>query len=56
MTAYELLNRTPVRIAVAFTALFAVTVIALFAGLYGTLAHDLERRIRARHRPRARVR
>jgi signal transduction histidine kinase len=47
MTAYELLNRTPVRIAVAFTALFAVTVIALFGGLYGTLAHDLERRIRS---------
>jgi signal transduction histidine kinase len=47
MTAYELLKRTPVRLAIAFTALFAVTVIALFAGLYGSLAHELEKRIRS---------
>lgn len=47
MTAFELLKRTPVRLAIAFTALFAITVILLFTGLYGTLAHELERRIRA---------
>ena len=45
MTAYELLRRTPVRLAIAFTALFAVTVIALFSGLYGSLAHELEKRL-----------
>ncbi len=47
MTAYELLKRTPVRLAIAFTALFAVTVIAIFSGLYGSLAHELEKRIRS---------
>jgi signal transduction histidine kinase len=47
MTAYELLRRTPVRLAIAFTALFAVTVIALFGGLYGSLASELEKRIRS---------
>ena len=47
MTAYELLKRTPVRLAIAFTALFAVTVIAIFSGLYGSLANELEKRIRS---------
>ena len=48
MTASELLKRTPVRLAVAFTALFAVTAVVLFAILFFSLKAELEERIRAR--------
>lgn len=47
MTAYDLLKRTPVRLAAAFTALFAGTVVILFAVLYFALGAVLEGRIRA---------
>ncbi len=48
MTTSELLKRTPVRLAVAFTALFGVTAVALFAVLFFSLKAELEDRIRAR--------
>jgi signal transduction histidine kinase len=48
MTASELLKRTPVRLAVAFTALFAATAVVLFAILFFSLKAELEDRIRAR--------
>jgi len=48
MTASELLKRTPVRLAVAFTALFAVTAVVLIAILFFSLRAELEDRIRAR--------
>jgi signal transduction histidine kinase len=48
MTASELLKRTPVRLAVAFTALFAVTAVVLIAILFFSLSAELEDRIRAR--------
>jgi signal transduction histidine kinase len=48
MTATELLKRTPVRLAAAFTALFAITAVALFAILFFSLRAELENRIRAR--------
>ncbi len=48
MTVRDLLRRTPVRIAAAFTALFALTVITLFGALYLRLGTELELLIRER--------
>ena len=46
MISNDLLKRTPVRLAGAFAALFAVTVIALVAVLYFTLVSELQLAIR----------
>jgi signal transduction histidine kinase len=48
MITHDLLKRTPVRLAGAFTFLFALTVVALVAVLYLTLGAELESRIRKR--------
>jgi signal transduction histidine kinase len=48
MTVRDLLKRTPVRLATAFTALFAATVTTLFATLYFSLGTDLEQLVRRR--------
>src|SRR5262245_39039016 len=48
MITHDLLKRTPVRLAAAFTLLFALTVVVLFAVLYLTLGAELESRIRKR--------
>jgi len=48
MIANDLLKRTPVRLAAAFTILFALTVVALVAVLYLTLGAELEGHIRQR--------
>jgi signal transduction histidine kinase len=48
MITNELLKRTPVRLAGAFTILFAFAVVALFAVLYLTLGAGLESHIRRR--------
>ncbi len=48
MTINDLLKRTPVRLAGAFTLLFALTVVALVAVLYLTLDAELESHIRKR--------
>lgn len=48
MTVRELLKRTPLRIAAIFTALFALTVVTMFATLYLRLGAQLERQIRER--------
>lgn len=46
MTARDLLRRTPLRLAAAFAALFATTVIALFAVLYLGISARLDSQIR----------
>jgi signal transduction histidine kinase len=46
MIKHDLLKRTPVRLAGAFTLLFALTVVALVAVLYLTLGAELEDQIR----------
>ena len=48
MISRDLLKRTPVRLAGAFTLLFALTVVALVAVLYLTLGAELESHIRKR--------
>ncbi len=48
MIANDLLKRTPVRLAGAFTILFALTVVALVAVLYLALGAELESHIRQR--------
>jgi signal transduction histidine kinase len=48
MITHDFLKRTPVRLAGAFTFLFALTVVALVAVLYLTLGAELESRIRKR--------
>jgi signal transduction histidine kinase len=48
MITHDLLKRTPVRLAGAFTLLFALTVVALVAVLYLTLGAQLESNIRKR--------
>ena len=45
MISRDLLKRTPVRLAGAFTLLFALTVVALVAVLYLTLGAELESHI-----------
>jgi signal transduction histidine kinase len=48
MTSNDILKRTPVRLAGAFTLLFAITVIALVAVLYLTIEAELANHIRKR--------
>jgi signal transduction histidine kinase len=48
MTTNDVLKRTPIRLAAAFTILFALTVVALFAVLYLTLSAELAANIRQR--------
>lgn len=48
MTASEVFRRTPVRLALVFTALFAVAAAIIFASLYVRLAHSLEGEMRLR--------
>jgi len=48
MITHDLLKRTPVRLAGAFTLLFALTVVALVAVLYLTLGAELESHIKKR--------
>lgn len=48
MTRREVFKSTPLRLAAAFVALFAVTVVVLFAFLYATLIPELGGRLHAR--------
>ena len=48
MITNDFLKHTPVRLAAAFTILFTLTVIALFAVLYLTLSAELANNIRQR--------
>jgi signal transduction histidine kinase len=48
MTSHDILKRTPVRLAVAFTLLFAVTVVSLVAVLHLTIEAELAGHIKKR--------